>query len=318
MSLPLVSVVVPVKNETEYLELALTDLCAQSWSNLEIIIADDGSEQATVSILEKWKHRDPRIKVYHQPSAGQSAALNLGIRHASGEFIAIADADDRYRPLRIEKQAQYLQNHPDCHVCGCLFTTIPKGKHWELPLRDAAFQAQLPVNNPAVHPGLMYRAALLKNHPYAEDVKQSMDYHMLATLRHQTRFANVPFYGVQYRLSQKSPETLELRKQEANEVRNRLLTEDFQITEPAFHNIHNQICNLEPGITASALNMWISRLLTTVHADLRSSLSPALHAQAYRYLSLHEPKDTGSIRMHLRRSGLPWLLRLRHWLRLLR
>lgn len=92
--LPLVSVIVPVYNNETYVEKCIRSIMRQSYSNLEILVINDGSKDHSLNILEKLAEEDERIKLFDQENAGVSAARNKGLDHATGEFITFVDGDD--------------------------------------------------------------------------------------------------------------------------------------------------------------------------------------------------------------------------------
>jgi len=100
---PLVSVVIPFCNCEKYAAKTLSDICAQSYGNIEIICVDDGSTDGTAGILETVAKRDTRVKILHQCNGGAGKARNAGLAVAKGEYVAILDADDLYESDMIEK-----------------------------------------------------------------------------------------------------------------------------------------------------------------------------------------------------------------------
>ena len=94
MRQPKISVIVPVYNVEPYLRKSINSLVEQTYSNLEIILVDDGSTDGSEAICDEYADRYPHIKVIHQKNAGQSAARNAGIEMAAGEWIAFLDSDD--------------------------------------------------------------------------------------------------------------------------------------------------------------------------------------------------------------------------------
>lgn len=90
----LVSIVVPVYNVEKYVERCIRSLLVQSYSNIEIIIVDDGSIDKSNQVCERLSQEDSRIKLYSQPNKGVSSARNLGILHAKGKYITFVDSDD--------------------------------------------------------------------------------------------------------------------------------------------------------------------------------------------------------------------------------
>lgn len=89
-----ISVVVPVYNVASYLEACLESLARQSVSDLEVVMVNDGSTDASPEIAKRFAVRDPRFRLIHQENAGLGAARNTGIEHATGEFLIFADSDD--------------------------------------------------------------------------------------------------------------------------------------------------------------------------------------------------------------------------------
>ncbi len=91
---PKISVVIPVYNTGEYLEKCLDSLLFQTYSNLEIICIDDGSEDNSFSILKSYEQKDKRFKAYKMEHKGTSVARNFGIDKSTGDYISFIDSDD--------------------------------------------------------------------------------------------------------------------------------------------------------------------------------------------------------------------------------
>jgi glycosyltransferase involved in cell wall biosynthesis len=94
----MISIIVPIYNAADYLEQCIRSLVQQTESDLQIILVDDGSTDRSRPILETFAKQDERIILLQQPHAGQSAARNRGLQHATGEYIAFVDADDSLEP----------------------------------------------------------------------------------------------------------------------------------------------------------------------------------------------------------------------------
>lgn len=99
---PLISVIVPVYNGEKFIHKCVDSILAQTYSNLEIILVDDGSSDTSAQICDEYTQKDARIKVIHQQNAGVSAARNTGIKNAQGEYISFIDQDDWVAPTFIE------------------------------------------------------------------------------------------------------------------------------------------------------------------------------------------------------------------------
>lgn len=95
---PLVSVIVPVYDVAAYLPAALDSLLAQQHRELEVVVVDDGSTDASGRIADDHAGRDARVRVVHTPNRGLGAARNEGLRHVTGEYVAFLDSDDVLPP----------------------------------------------------------------------------------------------------------------------------------------------------------------------------------------------------------------------------
>ena len=91
----LVSVVVPVYNVERYLDRCIKSVCRQSYSNLEILLVDDGSLDRSGVMCEEYKKMDDRIKVIHKENGGLGDARNVGVENATGKYLLFVDSDDR-------------------------------------------------------------------------------------------------------------------------------------------------------------------------------------------------------------------------------
>lgn len=99
---PLVSVVIPAYNVINCLEECFTSIVEQTYSNLEIIIVDDGSTDGTSELCDLLVLRDLRSKTIHKTNAGVSSARNLGLKKSSGDWVCFIDADDLLSPIYVE------------------------------------------------------------------------------------------------------------------------------------------------------------------------------------------------------------------------
>lgn len=89
-----ISVIVPIYNSIDCLEKCVNSICAQTYTNLEILLIDDGSTDGTDKLCERLASQDVRIRTYHKKNGGASSARNVGIKLASGEYLAFVDSDD--------------------------------------------------------------------------------------------------------------------------------------------------------------------------------------------------------------------------------
>lgn len=99
----LISVIVPVYNIRDCLRRCVESICGQTYSDLEIILVDDGSDDGTEKLVDELAKEDKRIRVFHKPNGGSSSARNLGIDKASGKYLGFVDSDDYIGPKMYER-----------------------------------------------------------------------------------------------------------------------------------------------------------------------------------------------------------------------
>ena len=123
----LVSVIVPVYNTENKLKKCINSVTNSSYTNLEIIIVDDGSEEKTALLCNQLKQQDKRIKVIHQKNKGVSCARNKGIDIAKGEYITFVDADDYIDEKMIKVLLTNLRKY-DADISMCKYNEIYRDK----------------------------------------------------------------------------------------------------------------------------------------------------------------------------------------------
>ncbi len=111
-----VSVVIPCFNAARYLRETIDGALAQTYGDVEIVVADDGSTDDSVAIVASY---GDRVRGLRQGNAGPSAARNLALRSATGEFVALLDADDRFHPEKLARQVAVLRARPDASIVHC-------------------------------------------------------------------------------------------------------------------------------------------------------------------------------------------------------
>ena len=91
---PKISIIVPIYKTEQYLQRCIDSILAQTFTNFELLLIEDGSPDNSGKICDKYALIDSRIKVYHKENGGVSSARNLGLDHATGEWITFCDSDD--------------------------------------------------------------------------------------------------------------------------------------------------------------------------------------------------------------------------------
>lgn len=113
---PLVSVIVPTHNRENYLPEAIDSVLQQTYTNWELIVADDQSTDNTVQIVRQLP--DERIHLHLTPQRlGVTGTRNFGIKKAKGDLIAFIDSDDLWAPTKLQKQVEILAKYPDAEFC---------------------------------------------------------------------------------------------------------------------------------------------------------------------------------------------------------
>lgn len=126
-AMPLVSVIVPMRNAERFISATLASILRERDIPLEVVVVDDGSTDASLNRVQQVN--DQRVRVINGPCQGVAAAVNAGIAAARGEIMMRCDADDLFPPQRIAQQTKWLAKHPEFGaVCGCFSTINIKGQ----------------------------------------------------------------------------------------------------------------------------------------------------------------------------------------------
>lgn len=124
----LVSVIIPVYHVENYLDDCVRSIVTQTYSNLEIILVDDGSDDSCPQKCDSWAEKDGRIKVIHKANGGLSDARNAGLDIVQGEYIAFVDSDD-FVHLDYIKKLVAIINQKDCDIAICGFEKFVDGAY---------------------------------------------------------------------------------------------------------------------------------------------------------------------------------------------
>ncbi len=191
---PVVSVVLPVYNGALYLRAALDSMWAQTFTDFELIVVDDGSTDTTPAILAECA--DPRLVVQRmETNTGLPAALNRGLAAARGTYIARMDADDVSLPERLARQVAYLQAHPALDVLGTGYTAITTDGQPLFTHQPPPTHGQIAWNLLFFNPVTLIMArrdVLVAAGGYSVDFPVAQDYELWTRLIDHAQFANLP------------------------------------------------------------------------------------------------------------------------------
>ena len=130
-----ISVIVPVYKVEIYLDKCVKSLVEQTYSNLEIILVDDGSPDRCPQICDRWKEKDNRIIVIHKKNGGLSDARNAGLEIASGDYIAFVDSDDWIDISMYEVMLRCIENEK-ADICACGIKACYKKSKINVPIKE--------------------------------------------------------------------------------------------------------------------------------------------------------------------------------------
>lgn len=137
MNSPIISIVVPCYNQSQYLRETLDSLLIQSISNWECIIVNDGSTDNSLAVANRYVEKDNRFIVVDKPNGGLADARNVGIRSSHGKYVLPLDSDDLIAPTYAEKAVSYLENHPEVILVYCKAKYFgDRNDEWSLPDYD--------------------------------------------------------------------------------------------------------------------------------------------------------------------------------------
>lgn len=203
----LVSVIVPVYNVAPYLPRCLKSLTEQTYRNIEIILVDDGSTDASGEICDLWAGRDDRIRVFHKPNGGLSDARNYGLERAAGAYVCFVDSDDwcssRYIGIMLGALLETDSDLVECdYVCvGDDAAVIPEDQD--------RFDHQVYTDRDCVHKFLtnvffvsvwnkLYRRELVVDAPFRLGVYHEDEYWTYRIFSRARRVCRLQYTGYYY------------------------------------------------------------------------------------------------------------------------
>ena len=169
--MPRVSVLMPCRNVAAFLHPCIESLCAQTVTDFEVVAVDDSSSDETAALLASWARQDSRVRLFIAEGNGIIKALNEGLHHVTGEFVARMDADDIAHPQRLEKQLLLFDDDAALAACGTHVRYFPRDQvregaqryeSWLNSLTESdEIERDMFVECPLAHPTLMIRTAVL-------------------------------------------------------------------------------------------------------------------------------------------------------------
>lgn len=195
MSEPAVSVIITAYNRERVIAEAMRSILCQTVADFELIVVDDGSSDATATIVESFN--DARVRLFrHGSNRGIPAARNSGLDAARGQFIAWLDSDDVARPRRLEVQLRFLHDHPEVAMIGACAGKMdeqgrPFGPVRRPPFSHEHIRAWLLFRSAFQQSSIFGRAAVLKRFPYRPEFPVCEDIDVFVRLSREHRLQNL-------------------------------------------------------------------------------------------------------------------------------
>lgn len=268
MKNPEISVIMPVYNREEYIREAIESILAQSFTDFEFIIVDDGSTDRTPEIVRGY--RDPRIKtIYNKCNRGNYPARNRGYDCSRGNYICVMDSDDVALPERLEVQYGFLEQNPEIGIVGSDSTIIGEDdREGVMEYAPTRIRIRTIASNVMCHPTLMMRRSALETHGlrYDEGFRFVGDFDLTARAALRFPVANVPEKLLRYRhhTGQLSSQYYYVQLMYARQVILKYAREAFKMElTPDEEDIHFRLMWLIP-IEEERINgmlRWVQKIL---------------------------------------------------------
>ena len=235
---PRVSVIVPFKNCADLIGETIDSVLSQTWTDFELICISDGSTDGSDDVVRSYAARDARVRLLsNENKPGLAGALNTGLAHAGGEFVARIDSDDIMLQNRIAVQARFMEEHPEVAVCGSWVQTFGEvdGIIWNFPVSHEEICVQMLFHGALAHPAVIIRRQRFEEFGLRYDENfAAEDYELWTRAARKVRLANVPRILLRYRTHPTSVTTT---------YRGRLIASVRRVHERQLHEL---------GLTASA------------------------------------------------------------------
>ncbi len=233
---PIISVVLPVYNCENFLSDAIKSILEQGFTDLELIIINDGSTDNSLNIIQSFK--DPRIKIItHKSNKGLVFSLNEGISISKGQYIARLDADDISIPDRFAKQVVIFADESVGMVCTNTISIDKKGNEISSPWwqsSDKVVNDDLLWTNPVVHPSIMIRRSLMQKY---HDLSGAEDYGLWTRISQKTKIVRVGQVLLYHRIHEDSVISKSKDESDQNSIKinHNYIEKNFGLVVPNFH-----------------------------------------------------------------------------------
>ena len=218
----MISVIVPVYNVEEYLEECLESIKNQTYSNIEVILVNDGSTDNSQAICERYCQQDPRFHLINQENQGQSVARNNGVAASTGELITFLDSDDVVSAKYLGNLYAYMTEEIDLIECEyrvtrTVFDTLKELENPQIVFEGNSEEAVIKCCNYGLSYSpvcKLYRRHLVEDFPFLTGVIYEDIYHGVGLLKFIRKMVRLDYVGYYYR--EHSNSTMRRRFSEKN------------------------------------------------------------------------------------------------------
>lgn len=198
-----ITVLMTLYNKGAFVQEAVRSVLAQTFTDFELLIVDDASTDGGLAQVKAIA--DPRIRILESAvNTGRAAAANRGYEAASGDYVAVIDADDRMMPQRLEKQVAFMDAHPEVGASGTAYRVMgASASIMSWPATDDACRCICLFGNPLWYGSAILRRSVIEAHGLRCDpgwLSPGMDYLFLLRFFHHARYANLPEVLMEYRM----------------------------------------------------------------------------------------------------------------------
>ncbi len=205
MRIPLVSVTMVTYNRDRFIEEAILSVFAQTFSDWELIIIDDGSTDTTANVVQKYVS-DQRVRyIVNESNVGIVASRNTALTRARGKYIAVLDSDDVWNEAsKLERQVQFLEQNEQYALVGCQNTVVINDcglvqDTIQQPSTDLDIRKKILYKNPFTHSAVMFRKEIVERAGGYSSHVVGEDYDLILRVGREGYVENLPGVSVQYR-----------------------------------------------------------------------------------------------------------------------
>ena len=206
----MISVIVPVYNVEEYLEECLDSIQCQTYSNIEVILVNDGSTDHSQDICERYCKQDPRFRLINQANKGLSGARNRGMTESKGEFITFVDSDDVLKDDMLEQLLKHMTSEEMEDIVECWYTNdkkeieIPSPDNVKIIFQGNAKEALVSLCEDNIvrlnAVAKLFRREVILNFPFLEGLFYEDVYGGMGILKHVHKIVKIDYTGYYYRV----------------------------------------------------------------------------------------------------------------------